>query len=102
MGSVFDFDRYPDQREPCNACMMSCYRHASVLMHGAMAVADSAQALGRGDFRSAVSSLFQRGVATSLWALSREELPSMSANALTKRRAEFRASTKAELKTDHP
>ena len=102
MGSVFDFDRFPDQREPCNACMMSCYRHASALMHGPMAVADSAQALGRGDFRSAVSSLFQRGVATSLWALAGEELPSMSAASLTKRRAAFRASSKGELKPDHP
>ncbi len=102
MGSVFDLDRFPDQREPCNACMMSCYRHASVLMHGAMALADSAQALGRGDFRAAVSSLFQRGVATSLWALAGEELPSMRASSLTKRNAAFRASSKGELKPDHP
>ena len=29
MGSVFDLDRIPDQREPCNACMMACYRNAS-------------------------------------------------------------------------
>ena len=26
MGSVFDLDHIPDQREPCNACMMACYR----------------------------------------------------------------------------
>lgn len=25
LGSVFDLDRIPDQREPCNACMMACY-----------------------------------------------------------------------------
>jgi hypothetical protein len=75
MGSVFDLDNIPDQREPCNACMMSCYRHASVMMHGPIAVTDSAQALARGDVRSAVSSLFQRGVAFSLWSLAVEEWP---------------------------
>ena len=55
-------DDLPDQREACNACMMSCYRHASAMMHGAIAVTDSAQAVARGEFRSALSSLFQRGV----------------------------------------
>lgn len=75
MGSVFDLDRLPDQREACNACMMSCYRHASAMMHGAIAVTDSAQALARGDVRNAVSSLFQRGVAYSLWALAVDEWP---------------------------
>jgi MoaA/NifB/PqqE/SkfB family radical SAM enzyme len=35
LGSVFDFDSFPDQREPCNACMMACYRDASMLMHAA-------------------------------------------------------------------
>jgi hypothetical protein len=75
MGSVFDLDRLPDQREPCNDCIMGCYRHASVLMHGAIAVTDSMYALGRGELRSAVSLLFQRSVAYSLWALSVEQLP---------------------------
>ncbi|RKE37608.1 MoaA/NifB/PqqE/SkfB family radical SAM enzyme [Paraburkholderia sp. BL23I1N1] len=85
MGSVFDFDRIPDQREPCNACMMACYRHASVLMHGAIAATDSVYALGRGDFRVAVSSLFQRSVAYSLWALSIEELPRLALTSLAGR-----------------
>ena len=74
LGSVFDFDRIPDQRDPCNACMMACYRHASILMHGALAVTDSAQALAGGDLRSAVSLLFQRGVAYSFLALAGGEL----------------------------
>jgi MoaA/NifB/PqqE/SkfB family radical SAM enzyme len=85
MGSVFDLDRLPDQREPCNACMMGCYRHASVLMHGATAVADTAYALGRGELRAAVGLLFQRGVAYSLWALSGEELPRASLMSLVGR-----------------
>lgn len=82
MGSVFDLDHIPDQREACNACMMSCYRHASALMHGAIAVTDSAQALARGDVRSAVSSLFQRGVAFSLWALAVDEWPRAALSSL--------------------
>jgi len=86
MGSVFDLDTIPDQREACNACMMSCYRHASVLMHGAIALTDSAQALARGDVRSAVGSLFQRGVAYSLWNLAKEEWP-RAAFSSKKRRA---------------
>jgi MoaA/NifB/PqqE/SkfB family radical SAM enzyme len=94
MGSVFDFDRIPDQPEPCNACMMACYRHASVLMHGAIAAADSVHALGRGDFRSAVSSLFQRSVAYSLWALSVEELPRMMLSSRRRPIGGFRASSK--------
>ncbi|MCC8403554.1 radical SAM protein [Paraburkholderia sp. MMS20-SJTN17] len=85
MGSVFDLDRLPDNREPCNDCMMGCYRHASVLMHGAIAVTESAYALGRGEFRAAVSSLFQRGVAYSLWALAVEELPRASLTSLAGR-----------------
>ncbi|ADG17555.1 Radical SAM domain protein [Paraburkholderia atlantica] len=85
MGSVFDLDRLPDQREPCNACMMGCYRHASILMHGAIAVTDSVYALGRGQLRTAVSLLFQRSVAYSLWALSVEELPRASLMSFARR-----------------
>ncbi|MGF6448452.1 radical SAM protein [Paraburkholderia youngii] len=85
MGSVFDLDRLPDQREPCNACMMGCYRHASILMHGAIAVTDSVYALGRGQLRAAVSLLFRRSVAYSLWALSVEELPRASLMSFARR-----------------
>ncbi|WP_069266577.1 radical SAM protein [Paraburkholderia nodosa] len=92
MGSVFDLDRLPDQREPCNACMMGCYRHASVLMHGAKAVTDSVYALGRGELRSAVSLLFQRGVAYSLWSLATEELPRTALGALAGRSGARRSS----------
>jgi hypothetical protein len=31
LGSVFDLDRIPDQREPCSAGMMACYRNASIV-----------------------------------------------------------------------
>jgi MoaA/NifB/PqqE/SkfB family radical SAM enzyme len=61
LGSVFDLDSIPDQNDPCNACMMSCYRHASVLMHGPLALTDSAQALARGDLASAARALMPPG-----------------------------------------
>jgi MoaA/NifB/PqqE/SkfB family radical SAM enzyme len=71
LGSVFDLDRIPDQRQPCNACMMACYRNASMLMHAAVAATDAARALAAGQIGPAVSSLFRRSVAQSLWALVR-------------------------------
>jgi MoaA/NifB/PqqE/SkfB family radical SAM enzyme len=85
MGSVFDLDNIPDQREPCNACMMGCYRHATAMMHGAIAVTDAAQALVRGDVRSSLSALFQRGVAQSLWAVACEQWPRAALSSLTPR-----------------
>jgi MoaA/NifB/PqqE/SkfB family radical SAM enzyme len=75
MGSVFDLDRIPDMREPCNDCMMACYRHASALMHGAIAVTDSVQALRTGDVAASAGALARRGAIYSLWSLLREELP---------------------------
>ena len=48
LGSVFDFDRIPDCRDHCTACMMSCYRDASVLMHAGIAFEDAANALAAG------------------------------------------------------
>jgi MoaA/NifB/PqqE/SkfB family radical SAM enzyme len=76
LGSVFDLDRIPDQREPCNACMMGCYRNASMLMHAAVAATDAARSLAAGQIGAAVSSLFRRSVAQSVWALI-EETPQM-------------------------
>jgi len=76
LGSVFDLDRIPDQREPCNACMMACYRNASMLMHAAVATTDAARALAAGQIGAAVAWLFRRSVAQSLWALI-EEAPKM-------------------------
>ena len=74
LGSVFNLDRIPDQREPCNACMMGCYRNASMLMHAAVAATDAASALADGKIGAAVSTLFRRSVAQSLWALV-EQMP---------------------------
>jgi MoaA/NifB/PqqE/SkfB family radical SAM enzyme len=76
MGSVFDFDRIPDRRDPCYACMMACYRNASMLMHAPQATADAAQALAAGKFGAAAALLFQHGVAQSLMALA-QEMPKM-------------------------
>jgi MoaA/NifB/PqqE/SkfB family radical SAM enzyme len=84
MGSVFDLDRIPDMREPCNACMMACYRHASALMHGAISVTDSVQALRKGDGAASVRALARRGTIYSLWSLLREELPRSALTSLRK------------------
>ena len=58
LGSVFDLDCIPDQREPCHACMMACYRNASMLMHAGVAASDALRALAATDFGAAVASLF--------------------------------------------
>ena len=91
MGSVFDLNRIPDQRELCNACMMACYRNASMLMHAAVAATDAGRALASGQIGTAVASLFRRSVAQSLWALL-EETPSLRRMA---RRARQRRLTEA-------
>jgi len=90
MGSVFDLDRIPDQREPCNACMMACYRNVSMLVHAAVAVTDAARATAAGQIGTAVASLFQRSVADSLWALI-EETPKL--RRLARRRKRVAASS---------
>jgi hypothetical protein len=76
LGSVSDLDHIPDPREPCNACMMACYRNASRLMHAAVAATDAARALATGQIGTAMTSLFRRSVAQSVWALI-EETPQM-------------------------
>jgi MoaA/NifB/PqqE/SkfB family radical SAM enzyme len=86
LGSVFDLDRIPDQREPCNACMMACYRNASMLMHAAVATTDAARALAAGQIGCAAASLFRRSVAQSLRALI-EEAPKMRRLARRRKRA---------------
>ena len=88
MGSVFDLDRILDQREPCNACMMACYRNVSMLMQAAIVITDAASALADGDIGTALASLFQRGVALSLWALI-EQTPKM--RRLARRRRQIAA-----------
>ena len=85
LGSVFDLDRIPDQRERCNACMMGCYRNASMLMHAAVAATDAARALAAGKIGAATAMLFQRSVAQSIWALV-EEMPKMRRLARRRRR----------------
>jgi MoaA/NifB/PqqE/SkfB family radical SAM enzyme len=94
LGSVFDLDRIPDQREPCNACMMGCYRNASMLMHAAVAAADAARALSAGQVGAAAASLFRRSVAQSLWALI-EETPKM--RRLARRRKQTAAASHVEV-----
>jgi hypothetical protein len=66
LGSVFDFDRIPDCRDHCTACMMSCYRDSSVLMHAGVAIEDAAAAVATGHLGQAARLLFRRRVVDSL------------------------------------
>jgi MoaA/NifB/PqqE/SkfB family radical SAM enzyme len=72
LGSVFDLDSIPDQRDRCTDCMMSCYRDTSVMMHAGIAATDAATALGDGKIGSAAGLLFRRTVALSLWSVLAE------------------------------
>jgi MoaA/NifB/PqqE/SkfB family radical SAM enzyme len=68
LGSVFDFDSIPDCRDRCTACMMSCYRDTSVLMHAGLAVEDAVSAMARGHPGEVSGLLFRRSVARSVGA----------------------------------
>jgi hypothetical protein len=68
LGSVFDFDHIPDCRDHCTACMMSCYRDSSVLMHAGVAFEDATSALAGGRIGKAAGLLFRGTVAQSLAA----------------------------------
>jgi MoaA/NifB/PqqE/SkfB family radical SAM enzyme len=85
LGSVFDLDRIPDQRQPCHDCTMACYRNASMLMHAGIAATEALHALRTGDIGTTMASLFRRSVALSIWALV-EELPHIRRLARRKRR----------------
>lgn len=66
LGSVFDFENIPDCRDHCTACMMSCYRDTSVLMHAGIAVEDAKNELREGHFIAAARRVFNRNVALSV------------------------------------
>jgi MoaA/NifB/PqqE/SkfB family radical SAM enzyme len=72
LGSVFDLDRIPDQRDRCTACTMTCYRDTSTMMHAGIAIGDAATALADGRIGAAGGLLFRRSVAQSLGAVVRE------------------------------
>ena len=62
LGSVFDLDRIPNQRDACNPCTVAYYRNASILMHAGVAASDAVRSLARGDIGATTSSLSRRGV----------------------------------------
>jgi MoaA/NifB/PqqE/SkfB family radical SAM enzyme len=68
IGSVFELDRFPDDRSRCTACTLSCYRDASALMHAGIAAADAAAAMARAQPIAAARALFNDAVAQSLGA----------------------------------
>ncbi|HEX3408568.1 MAG TPA: radical SAM protein, partial [Caulobacteraceae bacterium] len=68
LGSVFDFDRLADDRTRCTACIMSCYRDTSVLMHAGVAAADAASALARAAPLAAARAFLKPSVMESIGA----------------------------------
>lgn len=68
IGSVFDFETAPDDRRPCTACTMSCYRDTSTLMHAGVAAADAGATFASGQPIEAARTFFTRSVAASLSA----------------------------------
>jgi len=99
LGSVFDLDRIPDQREPCHACMMACYRNASIYMHAGIAASDALEALAAGNVRAAAAALFRRSVAQSVRALI-EELPHIRKLARQKGKRRFQLQSPAHPKSN--
>ena len=92
LGSVFELDSIPEQREPCNACMMGRYRDASVVMHAGVVATDALQSLMDGNVRATVTHLFRRGIPLSLSALA-EQMPRMRRLTRKQRRRRATAST---------
>ena len=72
LGSVFDLDHIPNQRDRCTACMMNCYRDTSVLMHAGVAVEDALAAAAERQLGQAAALVFRRSVARSLRSVVEE------------------------------
>ncbi len=69
MGSVFDLDHIPDERDRCSACTISCYRDASVLMHAGVVAGDAARALKSGRIDRAAAISWRRSFLLSVRAI---------------------------------
>ncbi len=69
MCPVQEFDGTQRVRDGCTACMLDCYRDASVLQHAAVSLADGLGSLGRGDLAGAARSLLKRENLVSLGAV---------------------------------
>lgn len=66
LGSVFDLDRIPPCRDHCTACMMSCYRDTTVMMHAGVAIEDALDAMRGARPIQAAKLFFRKTVALSL------------------------------------
>lgn len=66
MCHVFEFDGSQRVRDGCQACMVDCFRDASVQQHAAMAIADARISLMKGEVGQAARQLFSRDVVVSL------------------------------------
>ena len=66
MCHVFEFNGTQRIRDGCQACMVDCFRDASVQQHVAMAISDARESLMKGQVSKAARHLFSRDVVLSL------------------------------------
>lgn len=66
MCHVFEFDGSQRVRDGCQACMVDCFRDASVQQHVAMALSDAIGSARRGHLSRAARQLFTREVLASV------------------------------------
>lgn len=69
--NIREFDGSQRIRDGCTACMIDCYRDASVMQHVGVAISDGVRAAVRGDFRRAWSHWSDRRTRISLRAATR-------------------------------
>lgn len=69
MCHIRDFDGSQRVRDGCTACMVDCYRDASVLQHVAVSVSDGLRSLGRGDVGRSARQIFNRSNLISIQAV---------------------------------
>jgi MoaA/NifB/PqqE/SkfB family radical SAM enzyme len=72
LGSIQEFRTAPLIRDNCTACMSTCYRDSSVLLHFAVSIGDAVSHLKQGKFTRAAANLFTRSNARSVKALLTE------------------------------
>jgi hypothetical protein len=69
MCSVFDLDASKYVRDGCTACMVDCFRDASVMQHVAVNLSDALRDLSAGRFFQAFEHIFRASNLESLRAV---------------------------------
>lgn len=69
LGTIQEFRTAPFIRDNCTACMSTCYRDSSVLLHFAVSIGDAVGHLKKGQVGSAAKDIFTRSNVRSVKAL---------------------------------